>query len=380
MELQLSKGIIMKTNILAIILFFGFFGNLCAQSERDVVDLGLPSGNLWAVKNLDEFSYGIEDYYEWGELSRDEYYKNESKNGHHYWSKYGYGWGYKFGTDNFKLTKYCNNPNAGYNGYSDNLTILTPEDDAATVALGEGWHIPTRKDWDELISNCTIRIEKNDDGSLRGLLFTAKNGNTLFLPLPYSRLGYGSGYWSSSLNTENPYSAWCFDFDEDKWGMYYYFRAVARPIRPVRSFKLKNISSSTQTVSLSTQNTPTGTNTSQATSKTVTETTEQEIFKVVEKMPSFPGGDEMLIEYIKKNLKYPQAAMDAGTQGRVFVSFVVEPDGSISNVKVLRGIGSGCDEEAVRVIKSMPKWEPGKQMGQTVRVSYNLPVNFKLPK
>lgn len=352
-----------KTNILTIVFLFGFFGNLCAQSERDVVDLGLPSGNLWATNNLGANSYGFDC--EWG----------DTKKSHdaHYWSQYN-GWGYKFGTDNFKLTKYCNNPNAGYNGYSDNLTILTPEDDAATVALGEGWHIPTRKDWDELISHCTIKyiLEETRNNTIVGLRFTASNGNTLFLP--YSR----TGYWSSSLNTENPYSAWCFDFDEDKWGMYYYFRSVARPIRPVRSFKLQNINSSKQTVSLSTQNTPTGTNTNQATSKTVTETTEQEIFKVVEKMPSFPGGDEMLMEYISKNLKYPQKAMDAGIQGRVFVSFVVEPDGSISNVKVLRGIGSGCDEEAVRIIKSMPKWEPGKQMGQTVRVSYQIPVNFKL--
>ena len=86
----------------------------------------------------------------------------------------------------------------------------------------------------------------------------------------------------------------------------------------------------------------------------------------------------MLMEYISKNLKYPQKAMDAGIQGRVFVGLVVEPDGSISNVKVLRGIGGGCDEEAMRIVKSMPKWEPGTQMGQTVRVSYQIPVNFKL--
>jgi protein TonB len=108
------------------------------------------------------------------------------------------------------------------------------------------------------------------------------------------------------------------------------------------------------------------------------EVVEQEIFQIVEEMPSFPGGDVKLMEYIAKNIKYPQIARESGIQGRVFIGFVVEPDGSISNVKLLRGIGGGCDEEAMRVIKSLPKWKPGKQRGKAVRVSYQIPVNFKL--
>lgn len=105
---------------------------------------------------------------------------------------------------------------------------------------------------------------------------------------------------------------------------------------------------------------------------------EEEIFQIVEEMPSFPGGEPKVMEYIGKNIKYPQIARESGIQGRVFVSFVVECDGSISNAKVLRGIGGGCDEEAVRVVTNMPKWKPGKQHGKAVRVSYLLPVNFKL--
>ena len=105
---------------------------------------------------------------------------------------------------------------------------------------------------------------------------------------------------------------------------------------------------------------------------------EQEIFQIVEEMPSFPGGEAKLMEYVAKNIKYPQIARETGIQGRVFVGFVVEPDGSISNVKLLRGIGGGCDEEAMRVIKSLPKWKPGKQRGKAVRVSYQIPVFFKL--
>ena len=108
------------------------------------------------------------------------------------------------------------------------------------------------------------------------------------------------------------------------------------------------------------------------------EVQEQEIFQIVEEMPAYPGGEQKLMEFISKGIKYPQIARETGIQGRVFVGFVLEPDGSVSNVKVLRGIGGGCDEEAMRVVKSMPKWKPGKQRGKAVRVSYMLPVNFKL--
>ena len=108
------------------------------------------------------------------------------------------------------------------------------------------------------------------------------------------------------------------------------------------------------------------------------EVQEQEIFQIVEEMPAYPGGEQKLMEFIAKGIKYPQIARETGIQGRVFVGFVIEPDGSVSNVKVLRGIGGGCDEEAMRVVKSMPKWKPGKQRGKAVRVSYMLPVNFKL--
>ncbi len=108
------------------------------------------------------------------------------------------------------------------------------------------------------------------------------------------------------------------------------------------------------------------------------EVVEQEIFQIVEEMPSYPGGERALLEYVAKNIKYPQIARETGIQGRVFVGFVVEPDGSVSNVKILRGIGGGCDEEAMRVIKSLPKWKPGKQRGKAVRVSYQIPVVFKL--
>lgn len=108
------------------------------------------------------------------------------------------------------------------------------------------------------------------------------------------------------------------------------------------------------------------------------EVVEAEIFTVVESMPEFPGGEAAMMSFIAKNIKYPSFARESGIQGRVFVNFVVEPTGLVSNVKILRGIGGGCDEEAIRVVQSMPKWTPGKQRGKAVRVSFNLPVRFTL--
>jgi protein TonB len=105
---------------------------------------------------------------------------------------------------------------------------------------------------------------------------------------------------------------------------------------------------------------------------------EPEIFTIVEEMPEFPGGTEKLYEFLAKNIKYPQMAKDAGIQGVVFVNFIVYEDGHIGDIKVLRGIGGGCDEEAIRVVKKMPKWKPGKQRGKAVRVSFNLPIRFVL--
>ncbi len=110
----------------------------------------------------------------------------------------------------------------------------------------------------------------------------------------------------------------------------------------------------------------------------VEEPVEAEIFTVVEESPGFPGGDEKLYEFLAKNMKYPQMARESGIQGVVYVTFVVEPDGSISNVRVLRDIGGGCGEEAIRVVKAMPRWTPGKQRGKAVRVQFNLPVKFTL--
>ncbi len=102
------------------------------------------------------------------------------------------------------------------------------------------------------------------------------------------------------------------------------------------------------------------------------------VFDVVEEMPSFPGGSAALMSYLNGNTKYPVVAQENGVQGKVIISFVVERDGSISDVKVARSVDPSLDREAQRVVKSMPRWTPGKQNGQTVRVKYTVPVVFRL--
>jgi protein TonB len=105
---------------------------------------------------------------------------------------------------------------------------------------------------------------------------------------------------------------------------------------------------------------------------------EPEIFLIVEEMPNFPGGEAQLVKYLSDNIKYPAIARENGITGTVFVTFVIGPDGSVKDVKVLRGIGGGCDEEAKRVVLAMPKWKAGKQRGKPVSVQYNLPIRFTL--
>ena len=105
---------------------------------------------------------------------------------------------------------------------------------------------------------------------------------------------------------------------------------------------------------------------------------ETKVFDVVEQMPSFPGGPSALMQFLSSNIKYPVVAEENGVQGRVVCTFVVERDGSITDVRVIKSVDPSLDKEAVRVVKSMPKWIPGKQNGSAVRVKYTVPVTFRL--
>lgn len=105
---------------------------------------------------------------------------------------------------------------------------------------------------------------------------------------------------------------------------------------------------------------------------------EEEVFNIVEDMPEFPGGQMALLKFIAKSVKYPVIAQENGIQGRVFVAFVVNKDGSVTDVRIARGVDPSLDKEAIRVVKSLPKWKPGMQRGKPVRVSYSVPINFVL--
>ena len=114
--------------------------------------------------------------------------------------------------------------------------------------------------------------------------------------------------------------------------------------------------------------------------KTVVSQSNQNVYDQVEEMPEFPGGMPALIEFLQTNIKYPKDAIKQEVGGRVMVMFVVETDGSISNVRVAKKVFPSLDEEAVRVVKAMPKWKPGKEKGRLVRVNYTLPVVFSIKK
>lgn len=201
-------------------------GGVGVFNGHEYVDLGLPSGTLWATCNVGADKpedYG--DYYAWGETQTKEIYK---------WDTYKYG----NGRIN-QLTKYCNNPEFGYNGFTDNLTILLPEDDVATANWGSGWCMPTADQWRELRDK-TEHIWTVQNG-VYGRLFTANNGNSLFLPaagLWTSELGSMGSYgscWSKSLYTDQPYGAYFFYYNSDDYSLTYTSRYVGRSIRPVRS-------------------------------------------------------------------------------------------------------------------------------------------------
>ena len=108
------------------------------------------------------------------------------------------------------------------------------------------------------------------------------------------------------------------------------------------------------------------------------ESIDEPIILVPEIAPEFPGGINALMNFIARNIRYPEMAREQMIQGRVYLSFIVEKDGSVSSIELLRGIGGGCDEEAIRVVNAMPAWQPGRQNGRAVRVAYNLPIRFSL--
>lgn len=190
------------------------------------VDLGLPSGLLWASCNMGATSpEGYGEYFAWGEIST----KNDYS-----WSTYAYG-----NTDT-QLTKYCNKPYYGLNGFTDTLTILQLSDDAVNVCLGGGARIPTQEEWRELINNTTA--EWTTQNGVNGRRYTAPNGKSIFLPAAgdcdgsvFNFVGSYGFYWSSSLETYQPNRAWLLCFALDYQNVGYAGRYEGRSVRAVRA-------------------------------------------------------------------------------------------------------------------------------------------------
>ena len=206
-------------------------GNFAVSSAGNYVDLDLPSGTLWAACNIGANApeqYG--DYFAWGETQPKDNYS---------WNTYQYCNG-----SESSLIRYCNSSGFGYNGFTDNLTMLLPEDDAATVNWGEDWRMPTKEEWQELFNNTTMTWTQQN--GVKGRLFTAANGASLFLPAAGYRwdneldgIGSYGYYWSRSLRTDYPDYAWYLDFGSGGYHMYGHNRYLGLSVRPVRvSFAL----------------------------------------------------------------------------------------------------------------------------------------------
>lgn len=226
---NLVQGTIYYVRAFAVTTGGTFYGDeLSFTAELEFVDLGLPSGTLWATCNVGtDTPEGYGEYFAWGETEPKDYY---------YWSTYQYCNG-SAGT----LTKYCTQYNYGYNGFFDGLRTLLPEDDIATVYCGGDWRMPTEQEWRELIEN-TTHTNMTQNGVF-GRLFTSANGNTLFLPAAgakgqngLSNVGSSGYYWSSSLYSNSPNDAWHFWFNSDgNSSIGANSRCYGGSVRPVRS-------------------------------------------------------------------------------------------------------------------------------------------------
>ena len=230
---NLTKAL-MAVLLLTVLLFVAGCtkdnGGNGTYNGHDYVDLGLRSGTLWATCNVGAEtpeSYG--DYFAWGEIQPKTVYD---------WNTYAYSNG-----DYNQLTKYCPQSDFGYNGFTDNLKTLEPSDDAATANWGEGWRTPTYSDWVELLSKCTPT--KTTRNGVNGCLFTARNGNSIFLPAAGSlsdevldHVGDNGSYWSSSIVKAFPDGAKGFKFtlSWDDYDIYDLSREFGLPVRAVVVF------------------------------------------------------------------------------------------------------------------------------------------------
>lgn len=332
-------------------------------SGHKYVDLGLPSGTLWATQNLGASSWNsLGTTYCWGETSPR---KTTDKR-------------YKFLNKNDKLTRYCTDT---LFGKVDSLVVLLPQDDAATTHWGKQWCMPTNLQWEELEKYCirdNVFLNKGDINPI-GWLYTSKtNGEKLYIPLNKED---HTGYWSSILDVSCDNHAKCIEHKVynpvERIGnvchdYHYLQRGNPYHIRPVKFDKQEQkkaednfwqnydnhlIKLNGEWISIK---------------DTAT------IYGIVEKMAEYIGGKEALIRDIKSNLVYPQKAKEEMMEGRVFVKFIVKRDSSTCNHEIVRGVNPDLDQAALQTVKKLGRWEPAKINGKSVNSYFTLPVTFRL--
>lgn len=332
-------------------------------SGHKYVDLGLPSGTLWATQNLGASSWNsLGTTYCWGETSPR---KTTDKR-------------YKFLNKNDKLTRYCTDT---LFGKVDSLVVLLPQDDAATTHWGKQWCMPTNLQWEELEKYCirdNVFLNKSDINPI-GWLYTSKtNGEKLYIPLNKED---HTGYWSSILDVSCDNLARCFEhriyypfetIEKNFCYDYYLQRENLYHIRPVKCDKQEQkkaednfwqnydnhlIKLNGEWISIKDPAT---------------------IYTKVEKMAEYIGGKEALVHDIKNNLVYPQKAKEEMIEGRVFVKFIVKRDGSTCCYSVVRSSDSVFEQAALQTVKKLGRWEPAKINGKSVNSYFMLPVTFRL--
>ena len=296
-----------------------------SQAEPQSVDLGLSVE--WASFNIGARNpYETGDYYWWASANP---IKNESD------AQILFDW---------------DETGQSFKKYNNLGMLISPEDDVAHKTLGGGWRVPTPDELNELVTKCTW--EEAEYMDMKGYNVIGNNGNKIFLPYvdnPENAYWMGS-YMSNSMSPNNVAYFYSLVFSDKtmkeiglidekvKICVMEVARNLAAVVRPVKDMA----------------------------------------YDVVEVMPEYPGGSEALSKYLSESIKYPEEAEEKGIEGKVILTFIVEKDGSISEIEVVNPVNPLLDNEAVRVIKAMQGWTPGKQNGKTVRVKYTIPVTFKL--
>lgn len=325
----------MKKSLLLSIIFNCIAATAIGQSvfEPEAIDLGLSV--KWASYNLGaEKPESLGLRFAWGEINSKEEFSSE--NYKYYSVPY-----YYTDKDGFRVLSPGKWEDIG-------ADITSTEYDAAASLLKGEWRMPTLKEAEELFKKCVVsKAEKN---GVIGLKVTADNGNWIFLP----NIDWNNSipYWTSTRfkgtihvsAEEEAYTYGNYSYPmSSTWS-----RTLGCFIRPV--YGPINIKK------------------------------EVIIYDVVSEMPSFPGGEKAMVQYFNSNLVFPKDSAEKGITGRVMVTFIVRPDGSLDNIKVTKGIAPNIDKEATRLVEKMPKWHPGKQHGVPVDVNYTVMIPFKLQK